>query len=143
MATSWTTITAGTTKITAAIFNQLHAAGKTELARRGRSHSYSISKDAKISASHLSGLRNALNSVRSRSWTDTIQAGTPIKKVHFDEMRSHINLLEGKAKVGNDSGCSSGCVGLCQGCSGSCTGGCTGCRGTCTGSCDGCDNRWF
>lgn len=144
MATSWTAITAGQTKITTGFFTELQNAGKNELARRGISYSYTApTQGSVIKVEHLSTLRNALNNVRSRTWSN-LSVGAVIAKTHFDEMRSHINLLEGKAKVGSDSGCSSGCTGLCQGCSGTCTGGCTGsCSGGCQGGCTACSHRWF
>ena len=124
------------------IINEFNAA----INRRDIGNNYLIptelSKEDFVYADDLNKVYHDLNFVNS----DTM----PIESVTASEtyitpygVEPTLTIYESKPKVGHDSGCKSGCIGLCQGCVGTCiggclqtcSGGCRGCQGTCEGSC--------
>lgn len=89
-----------------------------------------------MNATAVDGMAKNLYYVNSSTYTSNgISAGTKIAIAAID---SALSTYEGKAKQGTNSGCKSGCIGLCQGCSGGCQGSCTGCSGGCGDGCWGC-----
>lgn len=90
-----------------------------------------------MNAANITNIAKNLYYVNSSTYTSNgISAGTKISIAAID---SALSTYEGKAKQGTNSGCKSGCIGLCQGCSGGCQDSCTSCSGRCGDGCYGCE----
>lgn len=137
-------LTAGST-VTQADMQTLRDDAASERSRRSLSSStyplsnYSVGEvtdDGKVN--QIINLLNAINS--TTTGFSTVSAGNLMNAIN--KLRTACTTFKGKKQVGNDSGCKSGCLGLCQGCNNTCTGGCegaecqgNGCYGHCSGGC--------
>ena len=127
----------------ASSFNTLKNAIKAEVAtRRGRSFTdASVSQGGSMAYTQVNNLINGLNLVNASTTNfNTVAQGDLVKAI--GQLETANAVFVAKPTQGNDSGCASGCVGLCQGCTGctnTCTS-CTGCTNTCSG-CKGCSNK--
>ena len=109
----------------------------------------SAQKETISLADQANALINAMRIVNATTTNmNPVTADTNLLET-LGQLQTAVNTFSSKEFVGNDSGCSAQCVGLCQGCDTTCLGGCltvcaiecsndcTGsCSGTCTGGCD-------
>ena len=125
------------TSCDASSFNTLKANVKAEVATR-RSQSFTdvtVSQGATAAYSHANSVINGLRAINPTTTNfNTVSSGSIMNAI--GQLETAYTVFHGKPTQGNDSGCASGCVGLCQGCTG-CTNACTSCSG-CTNACSGC-----
>ena len=137
-------LTAGN-QVTYSDVNSLRTTTANERDRRGLSTStYPLATYAQgeaAQAAKINQIINILNAINSTTTGfSTVAAGGLLNAIN--KLKTAADTFKGKKKVSNDSGCKSGCLGLCQGCNNTCTGGCegaeckgNGCYGHCSGGC--------